>query len=189
MKKIPTLFIRNYLDDHSFILTDKVTPGFEWVLYGDGVATVKMDGSCTAIIGGIYYKRYDAKKGKQPPLGAIPCCEPDAITGYWPHWVKVNPDIKGDQWLYAAYVNTGGDRLSDATYEAIGPHFQGNPYALPEDMLERHGAKIIEVPRTFDGLKRFLEENYMEGIVFWKDGEPMCKIRRRDFGFTWNKKD
>ena len=58
MKKIPTLFIRDYLDDHSFILTDKVTPGFEWVLYGDGVATVKMDGSCTAIIGGIYYKRY-----------------------------------------------------------------------------------------------------------------------------------
>ena len=82
MKKIPTLFIRDYLDDHSFILTDKVTLGFEWVLYGDGVATVKMDGSCTAIIGGIYYKRYDAKKGKQPPLGAIPCCEPDAITGH-----------------------------------------------------------------------------------------------------------
>ena len=24
-----------------------------------------------------------------------------------------------------------------------------------------------------------------EGIVFWKDGEPRCKIKRSDFGFTW----
>jgi hypothetical protein len=21
--------------------------------------------------------------------------------------------------------------------------------------------------------------------MFWKDGEPKCKIRRRDFGFDW----
>ena len=23
------------------------------------------------------------------------------------------------------------------------------------------------------------------GIVFWKDGEPRCKIKRSDFGFKW----
>lgn len=29
----------------------------------------------------------------------------------------------------------------------------------------------------------------MEGIVFWKDGEPKCKIKRSDFGFPWNSKN
>ena len=25
----------------------------------------------------------------------------------------------------------------------------------------------------------------IEGIVFWKDGAPQCKIKRTDFGFEW----
>ncbi len=29
-------------------------------------------------------------------------------------------------------------------------------------------------------------EHYIEGIVFWKDGEPRCKIKRSDFGLEWN---
>lgn len=60
------------------------------------MATEKLDGSCCAIINGEFYKRYDAKRGKTPPEEAIPCCEPDAITSHWPHWVKVNPEDKGD---------------------------------------------------------------------------------------------
>lgn len=28
-------------------------------------------------------------------------------------------------------------------------------------------------------------EHEIEGIVFWKDGEPRCKIKRSDFGFEW----
>lgn len=187
MKKIPTLFVREFLDDHSFVLTDKVTPGMEWVLQGEGTATIKIDGSCTAIISGVFYKRYDAKQGKKPPIGAIPCCEPDPVTGHWPHWLRVEPEDKENQWLYKAYLNAGGENLPDATYEAIGPHFQSNPYGLTEDILERHGAKVVSVPRTFEGLKKYLEENYIEGIVFWKDGEPKCKIKRRDFGLVWNK--
>ncbi len=186
MKKIPTLFVREFLNQHDFILTEKVTPGMEWVLKGEGVATIKIDGSATAIIEGVFYKRYDAKRGKTPPMGAIPCCEPDPITGHWPHWVKVDPLAKGDQWLYAAYINTGGNALRDGTYEAIGPHFQGNPYGLEKDTLERHGIRIVNPERSFEGLRDFLEENYVEGIVFWKDGQPQCKIKRRDYGFPWN---
>lgn len=26
---------------------------------------------------------------------------------------------------------------------------------------------------------------FAEGIVFWKDGQPQCKIKRSDFGFPW----
>lgn len=185
MKKIPTLFERIY-ENHKVVgITPKVTEGMEWVLNGDGVATVKIDGSCCAIINGEFYKRYDAKKGKKPPVGAIPCCNPDPITGHHPHWVKVDFDSPSDKWFVNAYNNTPKEELIDCTYEAIGVHFQGNPYGLSDDILERHGVKIIDVDRSFEGIKDYLEKNYIEGIVFWKDGEPRCKIKRSDFGLPW----
>jgi hypothetical protein len=34
-------------------------------------------------------------------------------------------------------------------------------------------------------MKKYLKENAIEGIVFWLDGEPICKIKRSDFGFPW----
>ena len=85
MKKIPTLFEKVY-ENHKFIgITKKVHEGMEWVLEGEGVATEKYDGSCCAMINGVFYKRYDAKNGKKPPEGAIPCCKADPITGHHPH--------------------------------------------------------------------------------------------------------
>ena len=97
MKKIPTMFERTYENHRVVGISDKVCPGMEWVLAGEGVATVKIDGSCCAVINGELYKRYDAKKGKKPPTGAIPCCDPDPITGHWPHWVKVDESNPADK--------------------------------------------------------------------------------------------
>jgi hypothetical protein len=185
MKKIPTLFEREYANHKVVGIKPNVTQGLEWVLEGKGMATEKIDGSCTAIINGEFYKRYDAKKGKKPPEGAIPCCEPDPITGHHPHWVKVDESNPADKWFMNAYKNT--PELIDGTYEAIGVHFQGNPYGLCDDILERHGVKKIEIPRTFEGIKKYLTDNYIEGIVFWLDGEPRCKIKRSDFGLDWGK--
>ena len=64
MKKIPTLFEREFANHRVVGITNTVTTGMEWVLAGEGVATIKWDGSCCAIIDGLFYKRYDAKKGK-----------------------------------------------------------------------------------------------------------------------------
>lgn len=191
MKKIPTLFERIYENHRIVGITDKVTPGFEWVLNGEGDATIKYDGSCCAIIDGELYKRYDAKRGRRPPEGAIPCCEPDAVTGHWPHWVKVDFESPSDKWFVKAFdatyhsaVKRGHD--CDGTYEAVGPHFQDNPYMLGSDILLRHGVSIAQdCPRTFEGIKEYLKNEEIEGIVFWKDGEPRCKIKRTDFGFEW----
>lgn len=183
MKKIPTLFEREYANHKVVGIKPNVTEGLEWVLEGKGLATEKIDGSCTAIINGEFYKRYDAKKGKKAPDGAIPCCEADPITGHHPHWVKVDESNPADKWFIQALKNT--PEVSDGTYEAIGVHFQGNPYGLCDDILERHGVKTIKVERTFDGIKAYLEEHYIEGIVFWLDGEPKCKIKRSDFGLDW----
>lgn len=187
MKKIPTLFERVYKNHKVVGITENIHPGMEWVLNGEGHATVKIDGSCCAIINGEFYKRYDAKKGKKPPIGAIPCCDPDPVTGHHPHWVKCDNENPSDKWFIEAFKNAIEQygTLIDGTYEAIGPHFQGNPYRLDWDILEKHGKEYIEVPRTFDGIKKYLEEIPIEGIVFWKDGEPQCKIKRSDFGFDW----
>ena len=192
MKKIPTLFERTF-DERGRItgILPTVKDGFEWVLRGEGYATVKVDGSCCAIIDGVFYKRYDAKKGKTPPEGAIPCQEaPDPVTGHFPHWVKVDENNPADRWFAEAYKNTmsTGFEFQDGTYEAVGPHFQSNPYNLSNDVLEKHGIQVIEVERTFNDIKDYLTHHNIEGIVFWKDGEPKCKIKRSDFGLPWNKR-
>lgn len=192
MKKIPTLFERTFENHRVVGITDKITPGCEEAFL-NGVPTVKIDGSCCAIIGGKFYKRYDAKKGKTPPEGAIPCCDPDPVTGHWPHWVPVNKDDRGDRWFVKAYeycCNIAGDGpLLDGTYEAIGPHFQNNPYNYEFDMLARHGTMYVAVDRTFEGVKKFLEDHGIEGIVFWLNDEPVCKIKRKDFGLKWPVKE
>lgn len=204
MKKIPTLFVREY-EDHKVIgIIDKLTdPSLQVVLDGKCEATIKVDGSCCAIINSKFYKRYDAKKGKKPPAEAIPCQDaPDEITGHWPHWLEVNENKPEDKWYAEALKNYYNDiiektgvqiqnnRILDGTYEAIGPHFQGNPYNLKQDTLYKHGSIILEdAPNTFEGLKYYLKELPHEGIVFWYNGEPLCKIKRSDFGYEWPVKD
>ena len=190
MKKIPTLFEREFKDHNVIKILPKVHPGMEWVLKREGVATVKYDGSCCAIIDGEYYKRYDCKKGKIPPEGFIPCCEPDTITGHWPGWVKVDEKNPADKWFVTAYEMTVmlenyGMKLSDGTYEAVGRCFQNNPYNFTSNKLIKHGKEIVEVERTFDGIKKYLSEHEIEGLVFWNDGIPQCKIKSSDFGFEW----
>ena len=76
--------------------------------------------------------------------------------------------------------------LKDGTYEAVGPHFQNNPHHLAYDTLERHGTQIIHnLECSFSGIREYLRSHEIEGIVFWRGGEPQCKIKRSDFGFAW----
>lgn len=187
MKKIPTLFKREFENHQVKKIYPEVTEGMEWVLNGEGIATIKYDGSCCAIIGGKLYKRYDAKKGRPIPEGAIKCQEEaDAVTGHLPCWVQCMAVNPADKWFIEAYLNSSF--TEDGTYEAVGVHFQSNPYQLKHDTLYKHGVDVVDVPRTFEGLKEYLAEHYIEGIVFWKDGEPKCKIKRSDFNFEWQPK-
>ena len=191
MKKIPTLFKREFQDHHVISISPEVSsPDLAWVLAGEGVATEKIDGACCAIFDGRFYKRYDAKKNKNgvmktPPADAIPCDEPDPVTGHWPHWLLIDEHDPADHWFIAAKANTPG-KLGDGTYEAIGPHFNSNPHRLKADVLVRHGEKEIHLAeRTFECIREYLAEHNIEGIVFWKDGQPRCKIKRKDFGYMW----
>jgi len=94
MKKIISLFQRNYDGDR--LVRDEVVPGAEWVIAGEGVATVKWDGTSCMIKDGVMYKRYDVKKGRTAPPDFIPAQDADPVTGHWPGWVPVN-DGPNDQ--------------------------------------------------------------------------------------------
>lgn len=193
MKKIPTLFKREFNGHKIVKVLPEVIEGMEWVLNGEGVATIKWDGAACAIINGEFYKRYDAKRGKPIPENAIKCQdEPDPITGHFPCWVKCDRNNPGDKWFWAAYDNFifNPRQLTDGTYEAVGEHFNGNPYNLDYDYLIKHGEDDLRIfPLcSFEEIKHFLSAHKIEGIVFWKDGEPKCKIKRSDFGFPWNNK-
>lgn len=179
MQKIISVFQRNYETDR--LIRNEVVPGAEWVLTGEGIATRKYDGSCSMVKGGVLYKRYDAKKGKHPPAGFIPAQDPDPVTGHWPGWLQVG-DGPEDRWFREALKNCQ-IALPDGTYEAIGPHFQGNPERNDRDILVRHGANEIPYcPRTFDGIRNYFETADIEGVVFHHPDGRMAKVKKKDYG-------
>lgn len=184
MIKIPCLFVREFHDKRSFTLTRDVTPGCEWVIAGEGRATRKWDGTAVSIIDGRAYARYDAKHGKPAPAGAIACGDPDPVTGHWPHWVLA--DRPQDVWIRAAVASVPAG-LFDGTYEAVGPKIGGNAEGLASQHLMPHGGVLDELNpvRSWDGLRDFLVQRNMEGIVFHHGDGRMAKIRRDDYGFPW----
>ncbi len=190
MKKMKTMFKRNF--DNHIRAYNEMEPECFWVLNDDVIATEKIDGSCTMIKNGVFYKRYDYKRGKTNlPSNAVPCQkECDSITGHFPHWVPVDEKNPNDKWFIDALNNTLSNPtviLENGTYEAVGPKFNGNPHNLKENILLKHGAtRLANVPKDYDGLREYLKNNYIEGVVFYSSDGKMCKIKRSDFGFDWN---
>lgn len=185
MKKIISLFQRNYETDR--LVRDEVTPGAEWVLNGEGVATRKWDGTCCKIENGQLFKRYDAKKGKTPPEGFMPAQEPDPVTGHWPGWVKVGSG-KEDQYHREGFDNSkdGNGYLPDGTYELVGPKINNNKDRFEKHFLIPHGDdQLKSAPRTFEELKFFFAELLIEGIVWHHPDGRMVKIKKKDFGYKW----
>lgn len=184
MIKMPCLFERDFTNPSKPGLLPVVTPGCEWVQQV-GIATRKRDGTACAVIRGKLYRRYDAKHGRQPPQGAIPCSEPDPITGHWPHWLAVDPRRPEDRYHALAWQRTMG--LPDGTYELCGPKIGTNAEDLSQHCFFAHGGeKLGLVPLDYEGLREYLGDCVMEGIVFHHptDGR-MAKIRRHDFGWPW----
>lgn len=208
MRKIKTLF---KIDRQTNRALDEINPGFEWVLEGKGVATLKVDGSSCMIKDGELYKRYDKKLKpyyakqlragikfeikedcfNQLPVGAIPCEEkPDPVTWHHPHWVKVDSKKDEDKFHIEALKSSPAN-LPDGTYELIGEKINSNPYKMSGYSLVKHGSTVLSVPnRSFEAMKMFLESLDGEGVVFYnEENGDMCKVRKKDFGIFWNKED
>lgn len=179
MKKIISLFCRNYDGDH--LVRNEVVNGAEWVINGEGVATRKFDGTCCLVRDGRLYKRYDVKNGKEPPVDFEPAQKPDQITGHWPGWIPVDFRKSEDRWHCEAWQRCGP--LPDGTYELCGTKIGGNPEQFDGHILIRHGNEIVNAPRTFDALKAWLSTQDIEGVVWHHVDGRMVKIKKKDFGF------
>lgn len=189
MKKIPTIFLRDFTNGAHSPATGQITR--EWhpdclrIRDGEGVATYKWDGTSVMFRGGSYFKRYDAKRGKMPPPGFEPCGEPDEKTGHHPGWLPVDPNAPENKWHMEALGECG--IMPDGTYELVGPKLQGNPHGSGAHIFHRHGEMIVsDFPRDYDAMAEWFRANGpLEGVVFWIDGQPVAKIKASDFGVRW----
>ncbi len=84
MRKIPSLYEREFSGDTCMALR-QVTPGSEWVIDGEGVPTLKIDGTCCKYEGGKLYKRVDRKLKVGKDFKAI---------GYLSHLIEVDSIVR-----------------------------------------------------------------------------------------------
>lgn len=192
MKKIISLFQRDYAGDR--LVRNELTPGAEWVVAGEGIATRKFDGTCCMIRGGRLFKRYEGKQGGKFPADFEAATEADPVTHKIQGWVPVGHGSE-DQWHREAWEtmslrdidgvsrpNAVPTYFKDATYELVGPKVQGNPERYQHHTLVKHGEYLLrDAPRDFEGLKSYLEASDFEGIVWHHPDGRMVKIKRRDF--------
>lgn len=203
MKKIDCIFVRRHFEK-KFLVADEINPGCEWVFNGEGVATIKWDGTAVYIDENLKcYQRYQVKpaRNKAPiiPEGSMLCDEKEDRTLYW---IPAT-----DKWIIEAYnghkwfidIRNNQRFHTPGTYEAIGPKINGNRYNLSgEHVLIRHGIVVDEEEpaRDFQSIKKYLKEFksnlfvqddndcFHEGLVYHHPDGRMAKIRRADFGFT-----
>lgn len=203
MIKMSTLF-KKHPEDLSKVI-DEFNEKNSWI-FTEGKAYVKRDGTSVAFINGGFYKRYESRPNKkknalteftQPLEGAIACSERDPKTGKQVFW---EPVTSQDKWhmeaLYKFQEQNGGNKPVDGTYELCGPRINGNKEKLPEHVFIKHDSEPFELEIsketiTYENIKKILEENNIEGIVFHNVNDPTvkCKIRRKDFGIKWEGRD
>lgn len=181
MKKISTLFKKD--PNNLGRVINEINPENEWA-FKEGIPTRKFDGTSVAIINGEIYKRYDVKKGRQIPDGAIACQEADLITGHHPHWIRCDEMDNASKYHFEAFHLL--ENPQDGTYELCGEKIQGNPEKIKGHVLIKHGEFRLELEDdSFEYLKKYLSDlnNDIEGIVFHhKTDDRMCKLRKSDFG-------
>jgi Family of unknown function (DUF5565) len=184
MRKIPTLFARDFESNPRYVTRD-VTPGCEWVLKGEGTPTRKYDGTCVMFDGTGWWARREVKEGKLPPAGFVEIGHDDE-TGKTVGWEPVG------QASFARYhaealrneaANGTADDLGPGTYELCGPKVNGNPEAFRSAVLVPHAeADVLDsVPLDYDGLAIWLHAQPWEGIVWHREDGRMAKIKKRDF--------
>lgn len=182
MNKIPTIFVRDMTKQPALVVPEWVA-GCEWVRDGEGIATRKYDGTSCLVRDGKLYKRRELRQGDKAPAN-FENLGTDENTGKTVGWVPVG-DGPEDRWHAEAFEPS--EYYADGTHELVGPKIQGNKDQFAHHLLQRHdeATQYPDAPRTFDGLKAWLSENVIEGLVWHHPDGRMAKIKRRDFGLKW----
>jgi len=178
MKKIPTIFARNF-DGNPSLVTRKQ------VVFIDGsTPTRKYDGTSFMVDEeSSLFKRRTVKKDKAPPVDFIQV-DKDETTGKLFGWVPVDPNKD------KIYFKDMQPPEKPGTYEFCGPKVNGNNDNFGRHVYIEHGIDKLYLypedgPGLYDFLKAYLKREKIEGIVFWKLGKPIGKIKRTDFGLAW----
>lgn len=181
MKKIPTVLVRNP-NERAHVL-DEVTPGCEWVLAGEGVATRKYDGTCTMLdADGKWWARREVKEGKTAPPNFVPD-NTDPVTGKTQGWEPIEQSPFAKFFTEASIVGSG----EPGTYELCGPKINGNregyfDYGLIEHATaERVETHVSHSITEVQGIVRGVGDAYgWEGIVWHHPDGRMAKLKARD---------
>lgn len=178
MKKIATIFERDWAGDRSRVNSQPTEAHKD---LSGAVATVKHDGTAVMVRKGLLFKRYDCKKRKTPPPGFIPAQDKDEKTGHWPGWILADPEKPEDKWFF-----TEAPPVQDGTYEFCGPKVNGNPQGYAVHCFKQHGGERLDsAPTDYGDLIEYLAALGIEGIVWWRGGQPVGKIKSRDLKLPW----
>jgi hypothetical protein len=181
MNKIQTLFVRDTATNLRY-LTRKITPGCEWVVAGEGVATRKYDGTCVMFDGLAWWARREVKPGRTSPPGFV-LVEHDGLTGKSVGWepVEQSPFAK----FHVEVIESVQADWQPGTYELVGPKINGNPEGFSRHLLVRHDQAVVwpDCPTGYDELRELLlsPEFHWEGLVWHHSDGRMAKIKTRDF--------
>lgn len=180
MNKIPTIFVRD-MSKQPALVTPEWAAGCEWVRDGEGIPTVKYDGTSVLVRKGKMFKRRELRAGDSAPAD-FESLGTDKNTGKTVGWVPVG-DGPDDRWHREAFdINA----WEDGTYELIGPKVQGNKnHASHHTLIQHGGDPIRDDPRTFEQIRELLSILEVEGFVWHHPDGRMAKIKRRDFGLKW----
>ena len=188
--KIKTLFVK---DPTTKLVIPQLNEDMEWVLEGQGLMTIKIDGI------NVKLKRNYA--GKITPY--------KMLKGYANNtYVVVSEHDSMDKPIWEAFEALNSKE--EGFYEAYGPGINGNPHNAERNLLIKtipvggalmvsinapglrvnRGPKVT-VQELYDSLRAELDESpQIEGLVFHLEQPSMnpikfAKIKRRDFGFVW----
>jgi hypothetical protein len=186
MNKIKTLFKRDnkfkVIDEYN-ITKDELNEIECW-----GFATEKVDGTnirLTIRMGEVV--RVEARKNPSKEQ------KRRGIINAWYRDVQ----SPGDKWIIDAVNSRTYQDVVDGDYhgEAFGKNIQGdvlnighNTVFIFDNDIELQDVTYNDLPLTYDELKEWLPKQQskigngkIEGIVFWVHGEPVAKIKLKDF--------
>ena len=99
------------------------------------------------------------------------------------------PIDESDKWHLEAIRREDAQATppNTGTYELVGSKVQGNAEKYARHlMIEHAAAEHLSISFIgYDHLKTWLNENYMEEIVWHHPDGRMAKIKRRDYGLKW----
>jgi hypothetical protein len=185
MEKIYTIFDRDWEGNRKVV--DKVINN----LPEGAVATEKVDGTNVRLTVRNHILVRVEKRVNPSPVQKV-----KGIVDPW--YMDADEYSPADKYIYEAVRSTDLTEVEDGEWsgEAIGEKIQGNPLKIISHKVilfsvakVRETLAIPDAPTSYKEVKEWLpkqkskinKEVGIEGVVWWKENEPVGKIKLKDF--------